>query len=120
MVRVVLMDQVSAKRTIKYLAVCKNPETFRQVVRAAPDRVIKSICNAALNAIAGDVVLTEAQRKELSKFRNSIIHLASRSGSLKAKRALLLSKDPKEGGFYFLPDLLTTVLSSLRSPFLAS
>lgn len=109
------MDQTNTKRTVKFLAVCKHPSTFREVVRSAPDSVIKSICNASLNALAGDVVLSEAQRKHLSKFRKSVIYLTSTKVPLSRKRALLLSEDPHVGGSVFVPTLLSAVIDSLGS-----
>lgn len=113
------MDQTSAKRTVKYLAVCKDPAVFRQVVQSAPDSVVKSICNASLNAISGDVVLTGAQLKHLGKFRKSVIYLTLKTVPLPRKRALLLSKDEQAGGFAFVPLLLGAALGSLGSSFLA-
>ena len=114
-----LMDQKSAKRTLKFLAICSRPETYRQVICSAPDSVVKAICNASLNAIAGDVVLSEAQRKHLHKFRKSIIFLTSKKAPLPKKRALLLSKNAQVGGFAFVPLLLNAVLGSLGSAFLS-
>jgi hypothetical protein len=112
------MDQTTGKRTIKYLAVCKNPSAFREVIRFAPDSVIKSICNASLNALKGEVVLSEAQRKQLSKYRKSVIYLTSKV-PLPAKRNLLLSREQR-GGFAFVPLLLSAVIGSLGSAFLSS
>jgi hypothetical protein len=113
------MDQTSTKRTVKFLATCKHPTTFRQVVRSAPDSVIKSICNASLNALAGDVALTGAQLKHLHKFRKSVIYLTTKGVPLPRKRALLLSTNAQVGGFSFVPSLLSSVLGSLGSSFLS-
>ena len=114
------MDQTSAKRTVKFLATCNHPATFRQVISSAPDSVVKAICNASLNAIAGDVVLSEAQRKHLHKFRKSVIYLTSKKVPLPKKRALLLSKNAQVGGFAFVPLLLSSVIDSLGTAFLPS
>jgi hypothetical protein len=114
------MDQTSAKRTVKFLATCNDPSTFRQVVRSAPDSVVKSICNASLNALAGDVLLTDAQRKHLHKYRRSIIYLTSKKELISRKRALLESKNSQVGGFAFVPLLLNSVLGSLGTAFLSA
>ena len=38
------------KRIIKYLAISKHPEIISRIIAKSPDNVIKSICDAALNA----------------------------------------------------------------------
>jgi hypothetical protein len=114
------MDQMSTKRTVKFLASCNYPPTFRQVVHSAPDSVVKSICNAAINALAGDVVLTDEQRKHLHKFRKQIIYLTSKKEPLPHKRALLESKNSQLGGSAFVPLLLSLVIASLGSAFLST
>ena len=76
---------------------------------------MKLICDASLNALKGDVVLGEAERGHLRKYRESIIFLTSKKASFARKRALLLSDKRNVGGYYFVPALLTAVLSSLGS-----
>ena len=101
-----------AKHTVKFLSVCQNPITFHQVLRTAPDSLVKIICNAALNALKGDVALSADTRQRLHKYRKPIILLISKTVPLARKRALLQSKQ-RTGGFYFVPALLTAVFSSL-------
>jgi hypothetical protein len=108
------MDPVSvAVYTVKFLSVCQDPVTFIQVLKTAPDSVVKIISNAALNAISGDVGLSEDTKEYLHKYRNSIIILTSKAVSLARKRNLLKSKSKVIGGFYFVPTLLTATLNSL-------
>ena len=108
------MDPVSvAVHTVKFLSVCQNPVTFIQVLKTAPDSVIKIICNAALNALKGDVGLSEDTKEFLHKYRKSVVILTSKSISLARKRNLLKSKSKVIGGFLFVPTLLTATLKSL-------
>ena len=108
------MDPVSvAVHTVKYLSVCQDAVTFIQVLRTAPDSVVKIICNAALNAFKGDVGLSDDTREHLHKYRRLIIALTSKTVSLARKRRLLQSKSKTIGGYYFVPQLLTAVLNSL-------
>jgi hypothetical protein len=108
------MDPVSvAVNTVKFLSVCQNQVTFIQVLKTAPDSVVKVICNAALNALKGDVGLSEDTRDHLHKYRRAIIVLTSKTVSLARKRNLLQSKSKLIGGFHFVPTLLTATLNSL-------
>ena len=101
----------TTKRTVKYLSICHNPKVQQQVIKQAPDSVIKAICNAAVNAERGDVHLTEANKKLFRKNRSKIAVLTSRSKSLKDKRRTLEQK----GGAFFLAPLISSVLGALGS-----
>jgi hypothetical protein len=98
------------KRTVKYLSVCSNPRAYNSVLRAAPDEVIKAICNAALNIEQGDIRLSPAQRHLFAANRKTIAKITSRTGDLKSKRNIIQSQ---KGGFSFLPILLTAALCGL-------
>ena len=98
---------MAAKRTVKYLAVCKNPKVLREVLRTAPDEVVKIICNIALNALKGDVQLSASQRKLFKKHKATFIALCKRSKSIRQKRKLLIQK----GGGFFIPALIGGLLS---------
>ena len=99
------------KRIVKYLAVCRDPKAYRAVLQAAPDSVIKTICDAALNVERGErVVLNRPEKKLFSRHRASIAQLASKSVPLVRKRKLLTQR----GGFFpILPVLLGAALRSL-------
>ena len=99
------------KRYVKFLAVCKDPTTTKAAIKAAPDPVLKHICNAALNAYQGDISLNKKQRSSLKKYKKAISALSSKTISLKNKRKILNQK----GGFSFVPIILSTVLSALGS-----
>ena len=99
------------KRYIKFLSVCKDPQTLRVAVKRSPDSVVKGICNCALNAQKGDIRLNPHQKKILAKHRREIQTLSESGTSIKKKRSVLNQK----GGFTFLPLLLSTVLGTLGS-----
>ncbi len=90
------------KRTMKYLTVVPGQEVLKQVLQHAPDSVVKSISDVALNAIKGPVDLTPAQRKLFARYRTPIGKLAQRGLGIKQKRKLLLQK----GGFAWIPALI--------------
>ena len=54
-------------RFIKLLEVTKSPEVIRSLILAAPDNVIKEICNIALNCYKGDFTLSPKSRKKFLK-----------------------------------------------------
>ena len=100
---------IALKRTIKYLATCNNPRAVRECLRAAPDSVVKCICNAAYNVERGDVVLTPKQKALFGKHRKLIAKLTSHTGSIQAKRKVLQSQ---KGGF-IIPALIGAAISAL-------
>ena len=105
----------SAKRTIKYLASSQHPPSLiRKLLRGADPKVIKIICNAALNAREGDIRLSPKLRAECAKQKRVFAYLCNRKVPVAAKHRYLVQK----GGAAFLPSLaplLGTVLSTLGS-----
>jgi hypothetical protein len=102
--------KATVKRTVKYLSVCTNPTAYRNVLKSAPDDVIRAICNAAMNVEQGDVHLSPAQRQLFSAHRNKIAKLTARDGDVNGKRAVIESQ---KGGFPFIPILIGTALGAL-------
>ena len=96
------------KRYIKFLQVNKDPTALRATLKNAPDSVIKTICNIALNAQQGDVAIRPFLKRILHRHKNKIHALVSQTRPLKSKRRLL-----QHGGFAFLPVLLAAVLPTL-------
>ena len=96
--------------TMKYLAVCPDPQLFDAVVRRAPDCVIKGICNAARSLQERDVQLTEAQKSLFRAHRPVFTELTSPTNSIERKRQVVESQ---RGGF--LPLLIGTALGALGS-----
>jgi hypothetical protein len=104
-----------AKRTIKFLSICRDKSLIRTILKQSPNSVIKAICNAALNAERGDVHLSRKQKHYLAQYRKQIRKLTSRDVPLAQKRKAI-----QIGGAGFLaaiPLILSTVLSSIGSAF---
>ena len=83
------------KRTVKYLAHCDatKPSLYQQVVKASPEWVIKTICNAALNvAKNGDIALSPQHCKLFGQHRKQISSLVNKGISLAQKRKYLESR----------------------------
>lgn len=100
------------KRTVKYLAICRDPKSFSSTIRSAPDAVIKTICNAALNVQRGGrVTLTGSEKALFRRYSGHIAKLVSKKVALKRKRKLLSQR----GGAFFIPALIGAALGGLGS-----
>ncbi len=99
------------KRYIKLLSVITEPTQQKAILKKAPDGVIKSICDAALNAQRGDIRLTRVAKKKFTGQRLLFDSLISRIVSIPKKRQKLIQR----GGLAILPILMSTLLSSLGS-----
>ena len=115
------------KRTVKYLATTRNPRIQQLILRSTPASVIKSICNAALNAQRGEIRLTPSEKRTLAKHRDLIAALVDEQSSIERKRSKLISstspsalKQKGKGIGALIPILLSTVLSTLGSTFLSN
>ena len=100
------------KRTVKFLSVRRDPKVLSSAIRASPDSVIKTICNAALNVQRGGRVSLGNSQKVL--FRNHsgrIAKLVSKNLSIAQKRKLLSQK----GGAFWIPALISAALGGLGS-----
>ena len=102
------------KKTIKFLSICKNPHCIHTVIKAAPDKVIKTICNAALNAAQGEDKLRPNQKRILSANRHFVRALIAKGESVSKKRKVLFQKGGALPGL-ILPVILSAVLSSIGS-----
>ena len=92
---------------LKFLSVCDS-RTCKEVIKRSNNELIKVICECALNVLHGNVPLTPAQRKSLSKHKRTIRNLATKQPINKKKTIL-----QKGGGF--LPVLLGPILGILSS-----
>jgi hypothetical protein len=110
--RVGVLKRNATKRYVKLIAVCKDPKLYKELLHKAPDPVIKSICNAAINALRGEIHLTPANKKLFTKHKKLIEDLSTRQVTIKSKRKLL---NQKGNGLPLIPLILSTVLSSLGS-----
>ena len=99
------------KRTSKYLATWKHPEIISRIIAKSHDKVIKSICDAALNAAGGKVSLKPNEKKILAAQRKLIERLIQRGERDKSKRHL---RNQKGGSIFGLviPTILGAVLST--------
>ncbi len=120
-------NQKAIKRTVKYLATTRNPRIQQLILRTTPVSVIKSICNAALNAQRGEIKLSSTQKRALTKYRALIETLVDESVPIERKRANLVRstspaalKQKGKGIGFLIPILLSTVLSTLGSTFMSN
>ena len=95
------------KKHIDELKVLKkaNPTLRKAYLKAADNSLICCLCECSHNILNGNIRLTSSQKKNLTKHRKLLRHLASRDKSLKKKRSALV----QQGGF--LPALLTPILA---------
>ena len=77
------------KRTIKYVASWKHPEIISSIISKSPNIVIKSICDAALNAARGAVSLKPKEKRILATNRQLIERLIEKGESAKRNRQIL-------------------------------
>lgn len=91
-----------------------NPKQRANVLKDADSGLIIAICECALNTLKGNVPLTPAQKKKLSRFRRLLHSLVHQPKQWKSKRKLLVQK----GGAAVIPVLLGAVVSSLLSHWL--
>ena len=105
------------KRTIKYLATTTNPRVRQEILASAPVSVIKSICNAALNARDSDIPGIAA--KLLKKNRIFIDELSDRSKSIDLKRKSLVTSQKGKGFVALLPIILSALLSTIGTRFIS-
>lgn len=103
-----------AKHYIKFLSSCHDPITSQFLLRKAPDPVVKSICNAALNALKGKIKLSKRTKQVLKRYKSPIVKLVDPKPSIRSKRRALVQK----GGAFFLPLLLATIISQIGSQLL--
>lgn len=98
-------------RTVKYLAVCKDPRIQRMILQSASDSVYKSICNAFYNVAENPGInLSERQRRNFQKHRRLIEKLIQTKQKIARKRQLV-----QHGGGIFLAAVLPAVISTALS-----
>ena len=98
------------KRADKLLSECKDPPVRSAILNAAPDKLVKTICNAVLNVERGKISLNKRQKQVFKKHRKAIPKLTSRSYSLGEKRKFLKQTG---GAFPIIPILLSRALNAL-------
>jgi hypothetical protein len=116
--RPAISKRKEVKRTIKFLATCKDPSICRSIVAKAPRKAIEAISNASLNAYKGDVQIPAKLKKQFAENRAIFEKLISRDTPVETKRDAIVYQ--KGGAFLgLLAPLLGTVLGSIGSAFLS-
>ena len=102
------------KNTIKFLSFCQDKRIHKDILSRAPPNVIKRICDAALNAREGQVILSKKQKQVLARHRKTIEKLLEKSLPLERKRKVLVQQG---GGIaaVIIPVILSAVLEALGS-----
>ena len=104
--------ELQLKRTVKYLACCKSPEIISVIIANSTDKLIKAICNAALNTAQGIVSLTKSEKRVLSGNRAFIQQLIQRGETVEKKRKFLKQTSERILAL-IIPLVLRVVISSL-------
>ena len=104
-------------KTIKFLSVCQNPRVVSHIIAKSPDSLVKSICNAAINAAQGEVVLKKKAKRVLSSNRQFIQNLIKKGESVQKKKRILCQRGGSIAATV-LPPLLRSVLSSIGTAFI--
>lgn len=94
-----------------------NKEQRTALLRTADKKLIKYICECALNVLSGVVSLKNCEKKKLKKYKNILRNLASKTlrkkkNSWKNKKRIIVQK-----GGNFLAFLLPPVLDILLNTF---
>ena len=102
------------KDTIKFLSFCQDKRIHKDILSRAPPNVIKRICDAALNAREGQVILSKKQKQLLARHRKTIEKLLQKSIPVERKRRVLVQQG---GGIaaVIIPVILSAVLEPLGS-----
>jgi hypothetical protein len=106
----------AVKRTIKFIPVAPDLRIVRAILKKAPVEVICGICNVALNARQGDVVLSPKLKLLFRRHNHHFDRLTDVNYPIEKKRALLT----QTGGILpIIPALVGTVLGTLGSEVLS-
>ena len=112
------------KRTIKFLASGPDNNVVRATLEKAPVGVIRSVCNAAVNARQGEVQIPPHLKPLFREYSDYLDLLIDRQQPLEFKRQLLTNniadgKHQKGGALPIVVPLLATVLGSLGGEFIS-
>ena len=106
----------SLKRTIKYIPIAPDLQIVRDIIKKAPVQVICAICNAALNARQGDVVIPPRLKRVFRRYTHHFDRLTNPHYPIEKKRNLCIQK----GGILpIIPALLGTVLGTIGTEFVS-
>lgn len=71
-----------------------KPSVIKAVLKGASPDLIKALSECSLNILKGHVHLTPAQKKQLSRYKQSLRALAKKGTSVKRRKQIL-----QKGGF---------------------
>ena len=91
-----------------------DSENRHALLKRADPRLVKNICECALNVLCGNISLSETQKKKLRKHANALRHLAAPGKSLKTKKKFIVQR----GGGLLLP-LLAPIIGNLIASLLS-
>jgi len=101
-----------AKHAIKWLADGQDENIVKHyLAKAAPDEVIKSITNAALNLKHGPVRISRQRKNLFRRYNKTFENLIDARKPLSVKRRLLVRRAQK-GGFLPLLPIIAPILAS--------
>ena len=106
------------KRTSRYFASWKHPDVISSIISKSPNNVIKSICDAAINAARGAVSLKPKEKRILATNRQLIERLIHK-GELAKRKLPILSQTGRSILSLVIPTVLVAVLSTLGTKLLS-
>lgn len=103
---------VVVRRYIAFLEVVHDGRVLKQVLRTAPEQVIKVVANYAINLLRGDTVhLSKREKTFFHKFKKGILAVLVGKRSVNLKRRALARISVRHPTF--LPTLLHTVHNNI-------
>ena len=106
-----LKNVIDNRHLLKCLA-SSNNKLRKVIIQNSSKNQIEAICSCIFNTLAGNINLTEEDKKHLSKYKKILRKLSNKS-SLKEKKKILVQK----GGFlqFLLPAVITGISSIVSS-----
>ena len=99
------------KEILAYLGKCKA-KIRKAILTNADKELVEVICQCVFNMLSGNIQLNEQEKKNLSKYKNTLRAIVARS-SLKEKKKILVQK----GGFlqFLIPAAITGISQIISS-----
>ena len=86
-----------------------NDVQRRGILKGADQKLVKAICECALNVVKGNIPLTPYHKRKLTPHKQTLRTLADKKRSLQSKKKIIVQK----GGF--LPLLLSAIVPTIAS-----
>ena len=94
--------------TLRFLAHC-TPKQRKLLLESADKELVTTICECTMNVLKGNVPITKAHKKKLSRYKQHLRNIADKKKSSLKRKEILIQK----GGFLGL--ILKPVLQTLGS-----